>query len=190
MSQAFQFHHFPKPTLAQRDNLLDLARHLITRAYLLRRWDKLVFSKAERERAPLGPDAVVEGRKLPAMMPLGFGPLVGVPPRAGETWSQYGERAFAMPYGSALEAWVQDAAWTAIDPTPIGVGLRIAQALEFGIPSNWQNVRWNAQIQDYAYSHTNWEQLELTGWRDGPGRAEWEIEQPLMVAAAYGGRPT
>ena len=190
MAYAFQFHHHIKPTLVQRENLLDLARHLITRGYLLRRWNRLAFSADEAERAPLPTGAVIEGRKLPAMMPLAFGPLAGVPPRPRETWPQYGERAFAMPYGSALEGWLQSPLWNGIDPTPIGAGLRIAHALDHGVPSNWQGVKWNAEIQDYAYGWSSWEQLGLADWRDGEGRAEWALEQPIMLANAYGSRPT
>jgi hypothetical protein len=99
MSSDLYVHHHLKPTAVQYQNLVDLAQHLIIRSALLRRWDRLVFSESEAERAPLPTGAVVEGRKMPAMMPLAHGPLAGVPARPGESWSQYGERAFLMPYG-------------------------------------------------------------------------------------------
>ena len=44
-------HHHLKPTLVQHDNLVELARHLITRSPLLRHYVRLVFSEYEDERA-------------------------------------------------------------------------------------------------------------------------------------------
>ena len=174
-------HHHLKPTSVQYDNLADLARHLITRSPLLRTYDKLVFSEHEWERAPLPPHAVVEGRKMPAMMPLAHAPLAGIPARQGESWSDYGARTMLMPYGSLLEQWVQRPHWRWTDPTAVGAGLRITYALNYGVPSNWAAISAGAATSDYPFSHFILEQIGLQGWRELEGRAEWAIVGPQIT---------
>ena len=183
-------HHHLKPTLVQHDNLIELARHLITRSPLLRHYERLVFSEYEDERAPLPPDAVVEGRKMPAMMPLAHGPLAGVPARPGETWNQYGARAFCMPAGSPLEAWLQRPHWRLTDPTPIGAGLRLAYALDYGVPDNWERISYGADTSDYPHNGFIWERIGLPAWREHAGSAEWAIAWTQMQAVTFyrGGR--
>lgn len=190
MSSDLYVHHHLKPTAVQYQNLIDLARHLIIRSALLRQWNRLVFSESEAERAPLATGAVVEGRKMPAMMPLAHGPLAGVPARPGESWSQYGERAFLMPYGSLLEAWLQRPHWRLTDPTPIGAGLRLGYALDYGVPDNWERISYGADNSDYPSNGFVWERIGLDGWQIEEGRAEWEIEQKLIGAATFRSRPT
>ena len=169
----------------QYDNLVELAQHLITRSALLRRGNRLVFSESEAERAPLRPGAVIEGRRMPPMMPLAHGPLAGVPARPWETWSQYGERAFLMPYGSPLEQWLQRPHWRLTDPTPIGVGLRIAYALDYGVPENWERISYGADTSDYPLLDFMWERIGLDYWRIEDGRDEWTIEWPQIEPVTH-----
>lgn len=174
----------------QRQNLIELAQHLIRCATLLRHGALLVFSAHESERAPLPPDAVIEGRRMPPMMPLAHGPLAGVPARTGETWSDYGERAFLMSLGSPLEQWLQRPHWRMTDPTPIGVALRIMHALDYGVPGNWERISYGADQSNYPYDGHAWQRLDLAGWKEGEGLAEWDIEwQQMRTVTLYrGGR--
>jgi hypothetical protein len=185
MSSDLYVHHHLEPTAWQYDNLVALARHLITRSPLLRQYERLVFSEIEAERAPLPPAAVIEGRKMPAMMPLAHGPLAGVPARPDESWSQYGERAFAMPYGSLLEAWLQRPHWRMTDPTPIGAGLRIAYALDYGVPHNWERISYGADTSDYPHNGFMWDRLDLVAWHLQEGEAEWAIEWERMKGVTF-----
>lgn len=177
-------HHHLKLTAVQRDNLVELMQHLVRFSALLRRNQLLVFSADEALRAPLPPDQVIAGRRMPPMMPLAHGPLAGVPPRPYESWSDYGARAFCMPFGSSLEAWLQRPHWAQTDPTPLGAALRIVHALEHGVPGNWDRVSSGADLSDYPYSGHALDALGLQGWREGVGAEEWEAEWPQIQQVA------
>ena len=63
--------------------------------------------------------------------------------------------------------------------------LRLAYALDYGVPDNWERISYGADTSDYPHNGFIWERIGLKGWREAAGRVEWDIEWEAMQGVTF-----
>ncbi|WOF44320.1 hypothetical protein KNJ79_05155 [Sphingopyxis indica] len=112
-----------------RDNLSKLADYLLRLPTDYHDFDMGTFCKLPGTEREFGPgDAHPCGSVGCA---LGHGPRAGIHPGIGDdAWPDYCENQFGMRWFSDAAEWCFSGAWSMIDDTPHGAGLRIRWMLE------------------------------------------------------------
>jgi hypothetical protein len=179
--------HLPlRITPAQSDNLLTLARHLILQAEAIGAAGGLYFDPAHMIDFQPTPQTVTArtGGPLP---PVAHGPLAGIPALPGEDWQGYAERAFGirllLPDPFAL--WLQSPLWRRTEPSARGAGLRIAHALDDGIPGDYLEIAMGQARTDDDHSGFVRDRLALP-----PDSLGDSLRPPIRDRSARTGAPS
>ena len=179
-------HHFPASTPEQCDNLLTLARYLVTNAEAIEARGGLCFDPAYMIDFQPTPQAVTE-TAVRALTPLAHGPLAGIPALPDEDWEGYCLRVFGIRLLSPgpFALWLQSPLWRRTESSAKGAGLRIAYALDYGIPGDYLEIAMGQAWTDYDQSGFLWEKLALP-----PGVVDDRLRQPIRDWPAWIGAPT
>ena len=155
-------HYFHTHTAEQYDNLLTLARYLVSNADKIDADGGLLFDPAYMlDFEPMPGDIV---NHPPATMPpLAHGPLAGITPQPNEDWEDYCDRAFGirilLPDPFCL--WLQSPLWARTEPSALGAGLRIVYELDFGVPHDHVEISMGQAWTDYDGSGFLWDKLDM-----------------------------
>lgn len=147
---------------AQYDNLLTLARYLILNSEAIEAGGGLLFDPCHMLFLEHSPQDVVE-RAPAGLPPLAHGPLAGIAPEAGEDWEDYCSRVLGIRTSppDPFCLWLQSPLWGRTEPSAKGAGLRIAYAIDYGVPHNHVETAMGQAHADYDSNGFLWEKLEL-----------------------------
>lgn len=159
-------HHHRRRIGEQEDNLVALARFLILEADAIAAAGGLSF-----DAPALTPAGSLD--TAGPVPPLAFGPRAGIAPLSGEDWPAYYARVFDVFADDPLYAWVQSPDWRDTEPSPVGAGLRIAYALDYGTPHDYAAIAAGAHYADYDDSAFLWERIGLFIPMDFPRLRDW-----------------
>lgn len=155
-------HHFPFAGSwdERQANLLRLGQHLVRQARAIRAAGGLAFGHEDMAGLRPSPQEVRDavGVRLP---PLAHGPLAGIAAQPGEDWPGYVERVFGVSAHRPFMAWLQSPMWAKTEPSPEGAALRIAYALDYGVPHDHVEIAMGQAHTDYDSNGFLWEKLGL-----------------------------
>jgi hypothetical protein len=158
-------HHDPKLTAEQEENLIRLARHLVifsqTDGWVAENFQMGAAVRSLVTGDELAPHHVASHNGPILSDPLGFGPLAGIAPRAGEDWLAYQTRVLGAPFDSPLESWLLSYWWCHTDNTPIGAAMRMMYALDFGVPHDYALIIEGRVEPDYLRNGFLWDRAGL-----------------------------
>lgn len=170
-------HRFLACTPAQHDNLRALARYLVANGEAIDAGSGVLFDPAYMIGLAPTPFDLADAAPAPQLIPLpplAYGPLCGVEPLRNEGWDDYCERSFGvapMPPDS-LCLWLQSLLWRKTDDSATGAALRIAYALQYGIPHDHIEISMGQAWTDYDRSGFLWDELDPPcGVREKAARA-------------------
>lgn len=178
-------HHFPGSTPEQYDNLLTLARYLVHNAEAIEARGGLCFDPIYMIDFQPAPQAVTDTTDR-ALTPLAHGPLAGIPALPREDWEGYCLRAFGIRllWPDPFALWLQSPLWRRTEGSAKGAGLRIAYALDYGIPGDYLEIAMGQAWTDYDRSGFLWDKLALP-----PGVANDRLRHPIRDWPAWIGAP-
>jgi hypothetical protein len=142
---------------AQEKNLILLARHLLIHDERLTVESAFALDAGcstmeegwvSRELTPPHQASVHIGPILAG--PIGYGPVAGVAPLAGEDeWDIYCVRAFGLTPDTPAHEWAVGTGWKKTAPSPRGAELRMMYPLDYAVPHNWQDIMAGRSQSDY-----------------------------------------
>jgi hypothetical protein len=153
-------HMLLTPDGERYDNLLTLARHLAFNAAKIELGGGLCFHGGIME-TPLASPQLVSTAALP-LPPLAFGPGAGIAAAPGEDWDDYCGRAFGIRLFPAdpFCHWLQSPLWRRTELSAKGAGLRIAYALDCGVPHDHVEIAMGHAWTDYDHTGFIWDILK------------------------------
>lgn len=188
-------HHFPFAGGwdERQANLLRLGQHLVRQGWAIRAAGGLAFGHEDMSGLQPLPQAVAMGVPLPV---LAHGPQAGIAALPGEDWPDYVQRVFGVYDHPPFMAWLQSPMWAKTEPSPEGAALRIAYALDYGVPHDHVEIAMGQAYTDYDSNGFLWEKLGLLpddeggsprprrGWPAWTGAVE-QARQRAAVRADY-----
>lgn len=174
-------HFHTKRSGEQERNLVALGRYLVVNRQSIDAAGTLGFVDDGASALSPGPGAASTAEHaLPA---LSHGPRAGVAALPGETWSAYWERAFGIAPGNPMLSWLHAPPWSKTDPTAMGAGLRIAYALDYGVPHDHVEIAMGQAWSDYDASGFLWERLDIAPVDDEGRPLRSDRNQPKWIGA-------
>lgn len=149
---------FPGGWDERQDNLLTLGRYLVNHDRAIRAAGGLAFGFENMAGLRPLPEAVV-GEGATSLPPLAYGPHAGLAPLPGEDWPAYVQRVFGVHAHPPFMSWLQAAMWRKTEPSPVGAALRIAYALDYGVPHDHVEIAMGQAHTDYDSNGFLWEKL-------------------------------
>lgn len=142
----------------RQDNLITLGRYLVVSSGSIRAEGGLAFGHDDMTGFSPLPDAIAIVARGP-LPPLAHGPQAGLRAEPGEDWPAYVQRVFGVHDHRPFMVWLQAAMWGKTEPSPMGAALRIAYALEYGVPHDYVEIAMGQAHTDYDSNGFLWEKL-------------------------------
>lgn len=121
-------------SIEQQGNLRLLASHLLS---LPAEYPSFAMSTFTNDGQGWGPHVAHKAECGTAACAVGHGPLIGLDPLPGETWTSYSERLFIADHSHEAWEWCFGGDWATVDNTAHGAAHRINWMLELrDIPDN------------------------------------------------------
>ena len=161
----FYRHVHPAFSRDQQENYVRLAKHLVMLAHDTT-WDAAEFGM-DRQALDLStgediaPDKVAAHPGPLVCNPLGHAARAGMPVLPGEEWLGYQERVLGAAFDSPLEDWLLSFFWRRTDNTPVGAAMRLMYVLDYGVPSDWEDIRDGRAQSDYLTNGFLWDRVGM-----------------------------
>lgn len=142
----------------RQDNLITLAGYLVVNSGSIRAAGGLAFGYEDMtgfSPLPAAIEMVAQGPRPP----FAYGPQAGLRGEPGEDWPAYVQRVFGVHDHRPFMVWLQAAMWRKTEPSPIGAALRIAYALDYGVPHDFVEIAMGQAYTDYDSNGFLWEKL-------------------------------
>jgi len=166
----------------RQDNLITLARYLVVNSGSIRAAGGLPFGCEDMTGFSPSPAAIATVAQVP-LPPIAYGPQAGLRAQPGEDWPAYVQRVFGVHGHRPFMVWLQAAMWGKTEPSPMGAALRIAYALEYGVPHDHVEIAMGQAYTDYDSNGFLWEKLGTLPPDDAQGYARPLRQWPAWIGA-------
>lgn len=169
----------------RQDNLITLGRYLVVNSGSILAGGGLAFGYEDMTGFSPLPDAIAMDAQGP-LPPLAYGPQAGLRAEPGEDWPAYVQRVFGVHDHRPFMVWLQAGMWGKTEPSPVGAALRIAYALEYGVPHDHVEIAMGQAYTDYDSNGFLWEKLGMPPPEDPDDGAQGNA-RPLRKWPAWVG---